>query len=288
MNKQLINFLVAACLLLYAPFVSALNGHSSGYNEYDPEIGWWWYKSPPKKLKNKEKQPVYAVYTYKQLWNMYPDTFQKILQKALKQAVQYPTEENVKQYLVLQDIARRKAYAYTNAVTYVTQKYPQLSVYKDYPQSVPGIRARTGQMYADIERTLLQRKDNYALIFFWKPDCGYCTMEKDILAAFQDKTGWRIQPINVQEQPEVAIRFNVYFTPEVILIKKGSSEWIPVATGVLAENRLEQNIYRAIQLFEGKTTPQNWTIYDFQKGGSFDLSKLPESEETKFKILISP
>lgn len=292
MVRRLISFfVVVTCLLFYIPCAFASEGYSSGYNKYDPEIGWWWYKDPPKKPKNKEKkteQPVYTVYTYKQLWNMYPDAFQKILKIALRQAVQHPTEANVKQYLTMQDIARRKASAYTNVVSYVIQKNPQLSVYKDYPQNVPGIRSRTGQMYADIERTLLQQREHYALIFFWKPGCGYCTMEKDILAAFQDKTGWRIQPINIQEQPGAAIRFNIRFTPEVILIKKGSPKWIPVATGVLAGNRLEQNIYRAIQFFEGKTTPQNWTLYDFQKGSSFDLSEPPVKDENlpiKFKIL---
>lgn len=260
-------------------------------NNYNPYVGWFWYQNPPKKEKIKQRKQVQKgftikTYTYKQLWNMYPDQFHKILEYALKQAVQNPTPENVRQYLILQDIARRKAYAFSNVVGYVTQTDPSLNLYKDYPENSPGIRMRVGLMEYDVDKTIKENRRDYALLFFYKPGCPYCEIEQEILAYLQDEDGWQIMPIDITKNYIVAARFNIRFVPEVILIHKGSPQWIPVATGVTALNIVKRNIYRGIMYFQGKLSPQNWSVYQFQKNGGFNVNNYPVSPNTKFRIKV--
>ena len=261
-------------------------------NQYNPYQGWFWYKNPPKKEKQIHKQKkvpkgyVLKTYTYKQLWNMYPDQLKHILRLTLKQAVQNPTPQNVKQYMILLDLVRRKAAAFTNVYSYVLQTSPNLNVYKDYPENTPGIRLRTGLIDHVIKKDLVNYRNDYALLFFYKPGCPYCELQQQILSAFVDQFGWKMMPVNIYSNYEVATRFNVTFVPEIILIHKGSSQWIPVATGLTALNILERNIYRGIEYFQGRLSPQNWTVYGFQKNGSFNVKKLPVNPDMKFKILM--
>jgi conjugal transfer pilus assembly protein TraF len=35
---------------------------------------------------------------------------------------------------------------------------------------------------------------------------------------------------------------------------------------------MEDKIYRGIRLLAGEITPQEYSIYDFQKGGAFDVT----------------
>jgi conjugal transfer pilus assembly protein TraF len=39
---------------------------------------------------------------------------------------------------------------------------------------------------------------------------------------------------------------------------------------------MEERLYRGIRLLKGETTPENWSLYEFQKGQGFDV-KAPQS-----------
>ena len=187
--------------------------------------------------------------------------------------------------MIILDLVRRKAAAFTNVYSYVLQTNPKLNVYKDYPENAPGIRMRTGLINYTVKNTLSSYKDDYALLFFYKPGCPYCELQREILSAFIDQFGWQVMPINIYRDYITATRFNISFVPEIILIHKGDSRWIPVATGLTALNILERNIYRGIEYFQGRLSPENWTVYGFQKNGSFNVKKLPVNPDIKFKIL---
>ena len=117
--------------------------------------GWFWYEDPAPRLKSNQntlrlsrmnqrlldipRDVSLAPYSTETLWNMHPDDFQQLLNGLQKKAVQYPTEQNILEYLSIQDIARRKALAYANAAQYVTQKRADLfNINQVYPTSSPG------------------------------------------------------------------------------------------------------------------------------------------------------
>jgi conjugal transfer pilus assembly protein TraF len=135
---------VIAALLLVS--IAATAG-ASYYT--DSGKGWWWYQKEPDKKDEKEpkkakmkKVPALSDYSYDEIWNMHPDDFEKFAEGLKRKAVQNPSEENVKDYYEVQEIARKKALAFTNVAQYVWQKYPELTTAKDYPIATPGNLSR--------------------------------------------------------------------------------------------------------------------------------------------------
>ena len=239
--------------------------------------GWFWYEEPAPEVEEEKEPPAetrqvpsLANYSTEQLWDMHPDDFQNLLMEFQKKAVQRPTEENVHEYLTMQDIARRKAAAYANVASFVIQKYASLDVGRDYPVAAPGVVARVKMQKEEIATTIQSAASDHALLYFSRPDCQYCLEQRQILRFFTDRYGWQIKEIDVDSMPGVATRFGIQTTPSLLLIGKWREEYIPVASGVVALDELEQTLYRSIRLLNGQITPEEYSVYDFQKGGGLD------------------
>ena len=257
----------------------------------DSKHGWFWYEDPPLEPEEQENKETYTpenqatkqvsrmpsldTYSIDDLWNMYPDDFQELLNGLQKKGVRYPTEQNILEYLIMQDIARRKALAYTNATMYVTQKHGDLfNISHVYPTTGPGITARVRMQQGEIARTVSQARHNHALILFVNSECDFCEKQAQILAYFVDKYGWQIKTVDISRQINVAARFNITITPTLLLIKKGQEDYMTVTTGVIALSELERKLFRAIRYLQGDTRGDNFLMYDFQKGGAFDPTSI--------------
>ncbi len=274
--------LCLACLLIIAGNAIASNQDNTKFYA-DTRHGWFWYEDPSpiqeEKTENKEKKSTREVslenYTVQKLWNMYPDDFQELLNKIQKKAVQNPTEQNILEYLSMQDIARRKALAYTNATMYVTQKHAAVfNANQVYPTTAPGVTARVTMQSREIANTINQAGFNHALIFFKSPRCGFCKKQEQILAYFEDKYRWPIKTIDISRNMNAAARFNITVTPTLLLVKKGQEDYMTVSTGVIALTELERKIYRAIRFMSGKTKSDNFLMYDFQKGSPLEAKSI--------------
>ncbi len=241
----------------------------------DAKRGWFWYESAapePETVQETEDRPlpVMADYSTAQLWDMHPDDFQELLMAFQKKAVQRPTEQNVLEYLTMQDIARRKAAVYANVASYVTQKHAGLDLGRDYPVTGPGVVARVKMQKEEIDATIRTAAADHALLYFYQHDCPYCEEQQQILRYFTDRYRWQVKRIDIRESPGAAARFGITLTPALLLIGKGRTEYIPVASGVVALDELERRLYRSIRLLNGTITPQEYSVYDFQKGGGLD------------------
>jgi conjugal transfer pilus assembly protein TraF len=256
-------------------------GPPEKYYYNPPKEGWYWYHDPkldepedrraPEVQKSKREPEVGQKYAKDELYDMYPDRFQDLLKERLKTAVQFPTEENVEDYLTMQDIARRKAAAFTSAVQYVTQKNAAtFSVNDVYPGTTPGMEARIQMQQQEIEGTIGGARNDHAILFFWKPGCGFCEKQVGILKYFSEKYGWEIKPINIAEQKDFAARFNITTTPTLLLIRQGNEQYMPISVGVISLAEMEQKLYQAIRYLNGNTDIDTFTNTDFEKGGTLD------------------
>ncbi len=243
----------------------------------DAKRGWFWYEEPqvePDREEDKKRpvrvSPSMKDYTLEELWDMHPDDFQALLNDFHKNAVRFPTEQNVIDYLTMQDIARRKAAIYANVAGYVTQKYPAFNVGKDSPIATPGRVAKVRLQRDEIRETITEAAKDHALIYFKSSTCSYCAEQKQILNFFVGRYGWQIKEIDIRSSPGVAAHFNIHTVPALLLIGRGNDEYIPVSSGVVSLERLERNLFRGVRLLDGKITPEQYSIYDHEWGGSFD------------------
>lgn len=282
------------CLLMIVANASAAGLENRFYD--DTRHGWFWYEDPPLVQDESEtkpkpvekpprKLPSLDNYSIDQLWNMYPDDFQELLNVLQKKAVQTPTEQNIMEYLTMQDIARRKALAYTNATMYVTQKHSELfNVNYVYPTAGPGITARVRMQQNEIFQTISRAGNDHALLFFVSPGCGFCAKQAGILAYFKDKYGWEIKTVDISRNINAAARFNITITPTLLLIKKGQEKYMTVTSGVIALSELERKLYRAIRYLQGNTQGDTFLMYDFQKGSAFDPASILEKGRQPWKM----
>ena len=251
--------------------------HSKPFYE-DRKQGWYWYEKElnPQKKKvekkyRKRRLPKLSDFTMKELWDMYPDDFQKLLNTFMKKAVQDPTEQNVLEYLTLQDIARRKSLAYASVVSYVEQKHPELSNKTVYPITAPGQAAVVKMRAQEEEQTLLNARDEFALIMFSREGCEFCTAQKSILAYFVEKYGWPVRTIDIDRNPNMAARFNITMTPTIIIVEKRSGNYMPVSVGVVSMSELSLRLYRTIRYMKGKITPEQWFMHEYERGKTNDV-----------------
>jgi conjugal transfer pilus assembly protein TraF len=186
------------------------------------------------------------------------------------------TEESVNEYLIMQDIASKRSLAYANVAAYVQQKNPGLAV-SEYSLATPGKAASTRMQNGEIEGRIRAAKDDYALLYFYSPECEFCRAQDGILRYFQEKYGWEIRAYEMTSS--LASRLNVTIAPSTVLIYRNSRDYIPVSAGVMSLSDIERRLYRGIRALSGENTPQNFSLYEFQKGGSFDVDRpLPDGE----------
>lgn len=292
---------LAVILALVGAFLSLPAFVSAQYYTNSDRPGYWWgkdaaqeeeeppvskqpapkpEKQQPKEEAKKEEPHKYeweareelrfSEFTPQQIWDMKPKEFSALMDAFKDQSVWRPTEAHVHDTYAMIDMARRKAAAYTNVQQLVLSKDQQISTERDYPTSAPGKEvtrvARNEEVGAGLNAVAAQ----YGLFYFYKPGCPYCEAEEKILTFFVNSRHFSVQPINVQQNPEMAAQFNITITPSLVLVKRGNDTPIPISYGVIALDELEARVFNGVRAYEGQVTPEQYGVRDYERGGAFD------------------
>ncbi len=259
-------------LLLISVMICLYTANAAAYQD-PPERGYWWYETSPKKAEKKQEKQIPEIpnYTPEEMLVMDPDQLKEYAEQVTKEAIRVPSEENVKRHYLVQDLIRRKARAFTNVSEMVWQKYPELTTAKDNPITTPGRNAMTRAQIEERRQELARARKDYALLYFHSQNCQFCQAQDQILPHVISRLGWHVKPIDIDESPGLAGQLGVETVPALILISKRSKEFFPVTTGVASVTEIESHLFRAIRLLRGETTPNNFNLYDFQKGGGYDV-----------------
>ncbi len=278
-----IGLLGFCAIYAYSAIAQAGNGYYSDATE-----GYYWYKDPaeeaqeevpkPRKQASRQKEPEQkkkklpdmADYTYEQLWNMHPDEFKPLLDEFQKKAVMTLQPEDVTAYKTMQDISRRKAVAYMNVDRVITQQNPELSLEHDAPMLPTSRMAENRVAKQDIDSVLENSRERYGLIVFNSEGCPYCEQQKSVLRSYQMFHKWDVKHVDIAQAPGAAEMFNVEITPTIILVKKGSKDFFPISSGVIALDQLKDRVYGGVKSLAGDTTIQQYGVKDYQIGGGLD------------------
>lgn len=250
-----------------------------------PDRGYWFYEDPEKEPEAKkvrhgtvptERMPLGPLPPYKALMDAHPEDLRKIFTERLEEAVWRPTPKNVYAFMLVKDVARRKALAVTQMHSYLLLRYPQLNMNSVRAVNTFARDTEEQEKQREIARALARERNRFALIYFRSETCVFCKEQDSALHWFQVRTGWKVKTIDVDRNPSLAREMNIQVTPSIILIRKGSDDYMPVGVGATAATDLEGNIFRAMRLLNGEVTPQQFFLYEFDKGGLMD----PEGDPT--------
>jgi conjugal transfer pilus assembly protein TraF len=212
----------------------------------------------------------FSDFTPQQLWDMKPKEMSALMEAFKEQSVWRPTEGHVRDTYAMMDMVRRKAVAFTNVQQFVVNKYPEVSTEREYPTAAPGKEAVRLSRTQEVTSRVAAASTEYGLIYFYKPGCPYCEAEEKILKHFIASRNFAVQPVNILEQPGVAAQFNITITPSLVLIKRGNDTPLPISYGVIALDELEARVFNGVRLLDGQTTPEQYGVREYEKGGAFD------------------
>ncbi|WP_132874606.1 conjugal transfer protein TraF [Seleniivibrio woodruffii] len=219
---------------------------------YDRERGWYFYEVDPKKEEKaedkKESEIVHSkpVIDWKAVQTMHPTDFNKLIEDVKDYAIMYPSEANVRDFYKLQSIALDRSRAFMETSMSVVQSDPDLSRESRYPASKVGQDEYFREKRERIDRVLRENADNYALLYFYSPECGYCAKQAPILQSFIDDTGWTVKPVDISTDSNAVARFNIQSTPSLVLIQKGTKDWKLISSGLLPLPDIKERVFRVI------------------------------------------
>ncbi|KJS02730.1 MAG: hypothetical protein VR65_04660 [Desulfobulbaceae bacterium BRH_c16a] len=211
---------------------------------------------PPPETQN--EQGIVNRYNYEQLWVLHPDVFAKELDRRMKLAIQFPTIENVYEYLEVQDVAKRKSVAFAGAMGYVSQLNPQFSGENNYPINVPGQKVLRNEMMTDDQEFLKSVKDGFALLVFMSEGCSYCDAQEPILDMFYASHGWNIKKLDINEHSDIAEKYAITLTPSIIVISRETQKAIPLTSGIVTLPELRDRLIRSVRMLNGEIVPEQW------------------------------
>lgn len=242
--------------------------------EEEVKRGYWFYKKPPPPAERSEEdlvqKPMTAPPAEEQLLKLPIKQVEKLIEDYREYALYTMEPEAVRWYYEMVDFARRRSRAFMNVTEVVMLNNPRLNMNTEYPTNVPGSNARLQRREATITARLRGAQQNAALIMLTSEGCGFCDAQRGILKFFQQKYGWTIREVDIGTHPEAVTRFGTTSTPSTFLIVRDSQDWMPVAVGVEALPKIEENTYRALRMLSGETSPQQWTTNEFEDGGMLD------------------
>ncbi|ENU4835465.1 conjugal transfer protein TraF [Escherichia coli] len=238
--------------------------------------GLFWYETPVKDEQKKadEKYPRPVIPSADDLFKMHPKEVQVLLDKTRDYALYKLSPDVVLDYYKVQDAARRKSAAFTSLTGYVMLENPEFNAAQEYPITNPGNAEKQRERQDLKSQSLIKNRNEYALIFFTEPDCGFCVQQSRILENFQRETSWYIKEIDITRQPDARKKFNVDRAPVTILIKRDTPDkWMPISVGVDSLDNMRTSIYNMTRVLSGELDPRQFFTNEKQQGGFFDPLK---------------
>jgi conjugal transfer pilus assembly protein TraF len=201
---------------------------------------------------------------------MAPKEMGALLDAFKDQSVKTLKEEHVHDFYRMLDMTRRKAAGFANVQQMVVNKYPDVSMEHDASINPPGQDAIKEMKLAEVNQRIAAASKEYGLIYFYRPNCPYCTAEEGILQQFHNSRHIDIKPVNIQDRPDLAAMFNVTITPTLILVQKGNEGFQPISYGVISLPELDYRVFSTVRLMEGQIAPEQYGVRDYERGGAYD------------------
>ena len=240
----------------------------------DRERGWFWYDDPLPERNDGPKPrpkgvPTISVPTAPKKPNELVEfeALQKRVEDLRNIAIINPSEQNIRNYLNIQNFVIEKASTFADVAQRVIWATPELDpTVTGRPVNAKALEVFDREQAGARTNTVAQLAQTHALFFFFRSDCPYCHQFAPLLKDFEAKFGLRIIPISVDggglpefRSPRVdngiARTLDVRQVPALFLAEPRGGKITPLGYGVLSESELLERIYVVTQPDADKLVP---------------------------------
>ena len=242
--------------------------------------GWFFYKDPPASSEEDEDedevgpQPQSLKQLPEKIWtepekyketlktlsidgvdlSKLPSIFIRELVTAKKEAaMDKPTVESVKTYIVVQQEAYDRSAKFTDSYQLAMYVNPELNYETKHPSSEFGHRLEAQLKQQGEDHTLRQASQYAGLFFFFTSTCPYCLDQSKIMKLFQDQYGMSVFAVSIDgkglpEYPRPQVdngmveRLGVHMTPMVYLAIPDEKFLTPIGAGLMTLSDLRERV----------------------------------------------
>lgn len=242
------------------------------------EKSYWNYEVTPEKTKEKKVKPalpplppaIAPLPKSEVLMKLHPDQLKILIKQWRKQAIYTLEPSDISESLRVQDVGRKKAAAYAAVVGFVVQTNPDLTLADEVPITNAGKQAQFNTRKSTMDDYLQRATSQYGLLYFSSETCEYCRLQDGVLQQLLSAFNFDIKIIELSQNPTLAQRFNVKQTPSILVVKRNSDKYLPVAFGATSLPELTENIYRAIRYIQKEITPMQFFTNQSDIGTGLD------------------
>jgi conjugal transfer pilus assembly protein TraF len=163
-------------------------------------------------------------------------------------AIQYPTPDNVRDYMTLQAVVMEKATRFQQTWAEVLLENPVLNENAKRPASTIASGILIRQERDDKTAAIEEMKDDMGIVFFYADECPFCDQQKTILENFANARGWQnITGVNISREPKAAVEFGVQLVPDLWVVGNvnGKIEKRRISAGLSVGTQIERGILQA-------------------------------------------
>ena len=195
------------------------------------------------------------------------EALQKRVEDLRNIAIINPSEQNIRNYLNIQNFVIEKASTFADVAQRVIWATPELDpTVTGRPVNAKALEVFDREQAGARTNTVAQLSQTHALFFFFRSDCPYCHQFAPLLRDFEAKFGLKIVPISVDggglpefRNPRVdngiARTLDVRQVPALFLAEPSGGKITPIGYGVLSESELLERIYVVTQPDADKLVP---------------------------------
>ncbi|EBC4088825.1 type-F conjugative transfer system pilin assembly protein TraF [Salmonella enterica] len=250
-----------AVLMMLCPVTLHAAPHEVLTSNYAREEGWQWYNPNAQ-----EEDPVPAPPPTQQdrLASMTPSEQKKVLQQATREALDtailYPSAENFRRFMTLQNFWTDRATDFTQTSKLARLKYPELDYNVKRSHYNGSVEARLSEEKKVQSAVISQVAQRYGLFFFYRGNNAVDNLMAGVIRAFCEDRGITLMAVSVdgkisdqlpQSRPDSgqAEQMHVTHFPATFLVDPKTHQWQPLAWGFMSHDDLDNQMVSVLTQF---------------------------------------
>lgn len=230
-------------------------------SNYAREEGWQWYNP---NVTEEEPAPAPAPTLQERLAGMTPSEQKKVLQQATREALDtailYPSAENFRRFMTLQNFWTDRATDFTQTSKLARLKYPELDYNLKRSHYNGSVEARLTEEKKVQSAVINQVAQRYGLFFFYRGNNAVDNLMAGVIRAFCEDRGITLMAVSVdgkisdqlpQSRPDngQAEQMRVTHFPATFLVDPKTHQWQPLAWGFMSHDDLDNQMVSVLTRF---------------------------------------